>query len=246
MSATISSKPSYYLFLLLPCNLLCATQTVYTLAMPELFGILVASTYAIATVAAAINPNPTQVWAQASARQRGWSNRAIVLTRSTQFLTLYAKLWLAAAIFSGDGRVARVALGLGTTVMILYYGSLAIDRGLLVHVENAEIAKHVTGLFPPRDILLAIVWVGLHFQHLICPTYLRFRPDLLEGGVGDGTPWDSVLAFLAYLGWNHMCWMVQGLPAYPVQGIAHSAGVYWPCVIICTGLVAIGSLTSYY
>jgi hypothetical protein len=136
-----------------------------------------------------------------------------------------------------------VAKTLGAAVFILYYGMLALDITLLVHPENLEVGRRIMGVAPPvRDGPgLVAAWLMLHFQHLVCPLFLW-----LEEGVGVGAPretegdpvpppqpcnpriaiQDILVAYLAYVAWNGVCWSVQGRPAYPIQEKVRNMGYY--------------------
>jgi hypothetical protein len=211
--------------------------------MVELFGILVLVAYVAATLAAAFRPTPALRTAERSALERGWSMPVIRFTRSFQYLTNYAKGWLIYAIFSGSERASCIALALGTTVAILYYGLLMFDRALIVHPENMDIARRILGPLPPPDLGLAITWIGLHFQHIACPSYLWIR-----GGFqcNPSNITDSAVVVLVYIVWNHACWRVQGMAPYPAQSIADRAGLYWQAMIGCLMLVGASALLSCY
>jgi hypothetical protein len=209
--------------------------------MPEIFGTLACIAYVAATLAAAFRPTPALRVAERSALERGWSMPVIRFTRSTQYFTNYAKGWLIYAIFSGSERASCIALALGTTVAVLYYGLLMFDRALIVHPENMDIARRLLGPLPPPDLVLGFTWIGLHFQHIACPSYLWIRGGFQCTATSVS---DSIIVVLVYIAWNHACWKVQGAPAYPAQSIADRAGLYLPAMAGCIALVGASAALS--
>lgn len=151
---------------------------------------------------------------------RGWPLWLVRLTRCTQHFTLYAQGWLIVALWTEHREYVVIAMVLETVVFILYQGIVWLDPTLLAHDEK-EFALKVTRWIPPLDKDF-FSYLGLQIQHFLCPLHLWIS----------GTPphhpedqWWILLTLVTYVGWNHLCWKIQGIPPYPLQQILLEMGV---------------------
>lgn len=179
---------------------------------------------------AALNPYPHMREAEDEALSRGIPRPLIILTRCTQFYTLYSQVWFLLALWSGAAWVIRIAFILNLSVSILYYGFIWWDYKLLCYPSVWHIAQFSTGILPPWDMkpIHKIAWFGLHLQHGFAPFYLLWL------GVPPRTSTLEVFrplgALIIFVSWNTFCWGIQGIPAYPIQ--EKLGGEYWPSVTL--------------
>ncbi len=140
----------------------------------------------------------------------GYPYPIIVLTRSTQYFTLFAQFWLIVALISENPVAQLVAQSTGTAVFILYHGFTSVDPMSLSYHDEGMV-REATRLFPPPMNRYIVGWFGLHFQHTVCPLMAWY----LHGWY----TWDNAnrasLLGLVFLPWSLFCWKVQGIPAYP-------------------------------
>jgi hypothetical protein len=195
--------------------------------------------YVVSVLLAVFYPKPSQQEWALDASRRGWSQWMIRFTRATQFFTLYSMLMVIAALITESREIAVVASVLEGMVFLLYHGICSYDAKLLAY-DRHDIVEMCTGWLPPMNRYV-FVWVGLHIQHTLVPTLLwstvKHYPE---------DEWLVLLALTVYLALNHLCWLVQGHPAYPIQEILYGKGrhvyygsvflVYLACLLVCQTL----------
>lgn len=187
--------------------------------------------YVATMFAAVFLPRPHQLECEQDARIRGWSKSMIILTRGSQHFTIYAQVWLIAALATGQREFACIAMVLGTVVFFLYHVLMFDDPQHLSYEPESFVAK-IIAWTPPRDRFI-IPWIGIRVQHIVLPLYFW-----VTGGV-EHHPEDvmkSVYAAFAYHTWSLVCWTVQGKPAYPIQERLWNEGGYIHAFIGCMAL----------
>jgi hypothetical protein len=171
--------------------------------------------FLIPIVNTVINPYPFQKQATDNARQRGWNEYMIIITRSCPYLTLYTQFWIILAMYNMTPITMFIAQSLSWFVFCVYHGINYIDtKHLAYHPE--EFVKEVVSWKPPKGPLV-VVWFGLHWQHTIFPFYLHYLTYKHEIDYSNNIYAVlcsfGVMAF--YLVWHLFCWKVQGIAAYP-------------------------------
>jgi len=182
-------------------------------------------------------PLPHQQELEEKALSRGWNIWTIRFTRATQHFTRYAEIWLVAAFWTENLGVWGVAYFLQMTMAVLFHAISFVDPELLSH-HDPNVVHAVTKWFPPRNPKQFLVYCVIQYQHTLCPLMAWWyvpRPMRMEfHGI--------ILSILLYLIWNHICWLVQGAPPYPIQEYTHLVQAY--SMFILSGLVFVSLFFS--
>lgn len=178
---------------------------------------------------AVFRPKPYAIKCAEDARIRGWSNWIIILTRATQHFTLYALMMVVLATYTDNHELSVIAASLECLMFVLYHMICFIDPNYLGY-DNPDLIRECARLRPPLNRYF-IVWLGLHFQHTIVPIVMMQNLKYHEP-----EDWIYVMiALMVYIQWNHFCWKVQGLPAYPIQNILYAfhPNIYYSSLFLC-------------
>lgn len=198
-----------------------------------LFTILVA-TYVLSVFKTVINPTVYQDLCTLNALKNGYPMPIIILTRATQFYTLFSQLGLIVGLYFEHREFVCTALVLQTNMFLLYHVFMYIDPSLLSY-EDRDLLENVVYIHKiPRDKNI-ILWTCLQLQHTYCPIYAWYYviTNNIYHNITDIYLSISMIVF--YSVWNYLCWTVQGLPAYPIQTLLYkkSHALYLSVVFAC-------------
>lgn len=132
----------------------------------------------------AINPFPYQIKSSYDAKQHGWNDYIIILTRTCSYLTIYSQCWIIIALWNLTPLTMYIAQSISWIVFFLYYGTnfVGIKKPSYMIYHPEEFVKKI-GWGPmlfkfnkwnPKELGHIMIWIGINIQYTIFPFYLRY------------------------------------------------------------------------